>query len=184
MVHIAPTGVLPRGLRDALRDLRVPVGKAGAGVPVILAPAPPTRPPLRPWLWLAPRAPSAEKIRAAVAAGAYDVIAADDDDAAARLAARAAELAVGDAEPGIPEGWIASSPAARAAIAAIDRAARTSMPVVLTGETGTGKDLAARQLHSSSARGKLPLIAINCAAIPDELMEGELFGYVRGAFSG
>ena len=58
------------------------------------------------------------------------------------------------------------------------------MPVLLTGETGTGKEVAARLLHAWSERRAARFVPINCAAIPNELMEGELFGYAKGAFSG
>jgi len=58
------------------------------------------------------------------------------------------------------------------------------LPVLLLGETGTGKEVVARKLHEYSARRLKPLVTLNCASIPDSLAESELFGYVRGAFSG
>ena len=66
----------------------------------------------------------------------------------------------------------------------IAAAARTDIPVLILGETGTGKELAVRRLHDLSPRHAFPLIIINCAAIPRELFEGELFGYEKGAFTG
>jgi DNA-binding NtrC family response regulator len=76
------------------------------------------------------------------------------------------------------------SEASRRVIAKIAQVAPTSMPVLITGETGTGKEVVARLIHARSPRHGKPLIPINCAAIPNELMEAELFGYARGAFSG
>ena len=67
---------------------------------------------------------------------------------------------------------------------AIARAAVTTFPVLFEGESGTGKELAARALHRLSGRGGRRLCAVNCAALTDELAEAELFGYVRGAFTG
>jgi len=63
-------------------------------------------------------------------------------------------------------------------------ASMSDAPVLLTGESGTGKDLVANLLHEYSDRKKRPFLAINCAAIPQELLESELFGYIKGAFSG
>lgn len=64
------------------------------------------------------------------------------------------------------------------------RAAKTASPVLLCGESGTGKELVARYVHEKSARSQEPYISVNCAAIPEGLMEAELFGFERGAFTG
>ncbi len=79
---------------------------------------------------------------------------------------------------------IGDSLALRQAMTAIDRAAGSDTTVLLEGESGTGKELCARALHDRSPRSGGPFVAINCAAIPDTLLEAELFGYERGAFTG
>jgi two-component system response regulator AtoC len=137
-----------------------------------------------PWIWLAGGAPTADELAAAVARGAYDAIAARDDGAGALLMRRLRELAT--PEPAIPEAarFVAESEAARAVLRQIAHAARTSMPVLLTGETGTGKEIAARLLHEWSSRRACRFVPINCAAIPNDLIEAELFGYAKGAFTG
>lgn len=137
-----------------------------------------------PWLWLSPRPLSAQAARAAALQGAYAALSLSEPRHAEELAARVAELAVKDPAPPDEREVVATSEASRRVLKRLWSAARTSMPVLLTGETGTGKDLAARQLHAWSPRTKAPFVPINCAAIPDHLIEAELFGYVRGAFSG
>jgi DNA-binding NtrC family response regulator len=79
---------------------------------------------------------------------------------------------------------IGDSQALRQVMSAIDRAAGTDTTVLLEGESGTGKELCARALHNASPRANGPFVAINCAAIPENLLEAELFGYERGAFTG
>ena len=66
----------------------------------------------------------------------------------------------------------------------ISRLARSMAPVIITGESGSGKELAAREIHRSSIRAEKPFIAVNCGAIPEMLMEAEFFGYRKGAFTG
>jgi DNA-binding NtrC family response regulator len=79
---------------------------------------------------------------------------------------------------------IGQSKMLRQTLTAIDRAASTDTTVLLEGESGTGKELCARALHDASARAGGPFVAINCAAIPENLLEAELFGFERGAFTG
>jgi two-component system NtrC family response regulator len=82
------------------------------------------------------------------------------------------------------EGLLGKSPALSAVINVASRAARTDAPVLITGETGTGKEVLARAIHVNSDRRDRPFVIVNCGAIPRELVESELFGHVKGAFTG
>jgi two-component system NtrC family response regulator len=81
-------------------------------------------------------------------------------------------------------GIVGRSRAIQEVIRKLERVAETKSTVLITGETGTGKELAARVIHARSAQREMPLIKVNCAAIPESLLESELFGHVRGAFTG
>jgi two-component system response regulator AtoC len=93
-------------------------------------------------------------------------------------------LSVLDPSRGLAPGALYVSHAMREVRDLLQRAAATTLPVVVLGETGTGKELAAQELHLSSARRAGPLRVLNCAAIPQHLVEGTLFGHARGAFTG
>ena len=80
--------------------------------------------------------------------------------------------------------FILASPAMHKFMALVDRVAGHSETVLITGETGTGKEMIARTIHESSHRRSRPWVDINCAALPENLVESELFGYEKGAFSG
>jgi transcriptional regulator with GAF, ATPase, and Fis domain len=79
---------------------------------------------------------------------------------------------------------VGTSPVFQAALKRAQMVARTNATVLLQGETGTGKELFAQAIHSQSARGRYPLISVNCVALPPSLIESELFGHERGAFTG
>jgi transcriptional regulator with GAF, ATPase, and Fis domain len=82
------------------------------------------------------------------------------------------------------EDIVGRTAALRAVLHKVDQVAATDVPVLLLGETGTGKELVARAIHARSGRGARPLIAVNCAALPLPLVESELFGHEKGAFTG
>lgn len=81
-------------------------------------------------------------------------------------------------------GLIGQSPRIRQVFDLISKVADTDVTVLIRGESGTGKELAARALHESSSRSKREMIAVNCPALPEQILESELFGYVKGAFTG
>lgn len=86
--------------------------------------------------------------------------------------------------PPSAEGAVWASPAIQAIRSTVNRLGPTSLPVLITGESGTGKEVIARALHDASARNRKRLVVVDCAAITPTLMESELFGHQRGAFTG
>jgi DNA-binding NtrC family response regulator len=83
----------------------------------------------------------------------------------------------------VVEGLIGKAPAFREVLARLLTVAQAEAPVLITGETGTGKELVARAVHALSARAESPFVAVNCGALMDTLLESELFGHERGAFT-
>jgi DNA-binding NtrC family response regulator len=86
--------------------------------------------------------------------------------------------------PGLSHGIIGESAAIRDVHRCIEKASQTSATVLITGESGTGKELVARAMHYRSDRAAAPFVTVNCGAIPSELVESELFGHLKGAFTG
>lgn len=139
---------------------------------------------------------SAENAVVALKAGAFDYVSKpvvlDDLRTMVRSALKLSDLAGAPAAsaPAVPaqqEGGsrlVGTSPAMQALRAQIDRLARSQAPIAINGESGSGKELAAREIHARSARAARPFVAVNCGAIPEALMEAEFFGYRKGAFTG
>jgi len=141
------------------------------------------------------REPDVERARICLRGGAGDYVALENveselEDALVRLLAEARRKAGEQVlrraveRPYSFEDLLGESPAMKRVYAIIDRIAGSSVDVLVTGETGTGKELVARAIHARSRRSAGPFVPVDCGAIPDALMESELFGHERGAFTG
>jgi two-component system response regulator PilR (NtrC family) len=133
---------------------------------------------------------SAENAVVALKAGAFDYVTKPVVLEDLRIMVRSA-LKLSEAPAGMPERGgsngsrlIGESPAMQSLRAQIARLARSMAPISITGESGSGKELAAREIHAQSSRAAKPFVAVNCGAIPEALMEAEFFGYRKGAFTG
>jgi two-component system nitrogen regulation response regulator GlnG len=102
----------------------------------------------------------------------------------ARRMREPAVLAETAPDPDMDGAIVGSCPAMREVYKAIGRVAAQTVPVLITGESGTGKELVARAIYQHGPRAKAPFLALNCAAIPEQLLESELFGHEKGAFTG
>ncbi len=139
--------------------------------------------------------PSVDRARTCLQAGAGDYLDIDRvehdlEDSLVRLLAISRRVAAEEVlrrvveRPYSFDDFLGESPAMNAVYGMIDRVASSNVDVLITGETGTGKELVARSLHRRSRRANGPFVPIDCGAIPDSLLESEFFGHERGAFTG
>lgn len=128
---------------------------------------------------------SADNAVAALKAGAFDYLAKPVGlDQLRALVKSALRLPEAEGRAAGMQGLIGDSTSMQQVRAMIDKLARSQAPVYISGESGSGKELAARQVHQRSARGANAFVPVNCGAIPENLMESEFFGYRKGAFTG
>ena len=191
-VEPALDAVLATLARDAW-DLGIVTARAGPSADVLYGAVRKADPQL-PVVVVDPR-PTVATARACLHAGAGDYldiarVETDLEDALVRLLAASRRRAATEVlrraveRPYSDDDFLGESPAMRQVYSIIDRVAASSVDVLVTGETGTGKELVARAVHRRSRRGAGPFVPVDCGAIPDALLESELFGHERGAFTG
>ena len=127
---------------------------------------------------------SAENAVAALKAGAFDYLAKPVALEQLRALVKQALKVPEKPQPATSYQLLGESPAMQQVRGMIDRLAKSQAPVFINGESGSGKELAARMIHLKGPRAEQPFIAVNCGAIPENLMESEFFGYKKGAFTG
>jgi two-component system response regulator PilR (NtrC family) len=127
---------------------------------------------------------SAQNAVAALKAGAFDYLAKPVALEQLRALVKQALKVPEKPQPAASYQLLGESPAMQQVRGLIERLAKSQAPVFINGESGSGKELAARMIHLKSPRADLPFIAVNCGAIPENLMESEFFGYKKGAFTG
>jgi two-component system, NtrC family, response regulator PilR len=121
---------------------------------------------------------------AALKAGAFDYLAKPVALEQLRALVKQALKVPEKPQPAASYQLLGESPAMQQVRGMIDRLAKSQAPVFVNGESGSGKELAARMIHLKGPRAELPFVAVNCGAIPENLMESEFFGYKKGAFTG
>lgn len=171
--------LLPGGFHLCLTDMRLPDG-SGLELVEFIGQHCPSLP-----VAVITAFGSTENAVAALKAGAFDYLSKPVSLEQLRNLVKSALNLTGTPAAEIPEReLLGSSHAMNEVRALIDKLARSLAPVYITGESGSGKELAARLIHERSVRQGKPFVAVNCGAIPENLMESEFFGYKKGAFTG